>query len=135
MLSVRFGWDAGYHTDKAWVFLKTALKKKRHRSAAVCLSNVHAATGLLAFPALPKHGNRQHGWRGYLFIHFPAALWFHETQLHLARPFSPDPFSPCSVGSCQILQITASHTYIHAQSLLRFMARCSFQSECFITSA
>lgn len=130
MLPVRFSWDAGCHIDEACVFLKTASRKKKsHRSAAVCLTNVHAATGLLAFPALPKHGNRQHGWRGYLFIHFPAALWFHETQLHLARPLSPDPFSPCSEGCCQILQITASHTYTHADRLLRLMARCSFRSE------
>ncbi len=31
-------------------------REERSRSAAVCLSNVHAATGLLAFPALPEHG-------------------------------------------------------------------------------
>ncbi len=60
-------------------------REERSRSAAVCLSNVHAATGLLAFPALPEHGNRQHGWRGYLFIHFPAALWFHETVATLGQ--------------------------------------------------
>lgn len=58
---------------------RVSYREERRRSAAVGLTNVHAATGLLAFPALPEHANRQHGWRGYLFIHFPAALWFHET--------------------------------------------------------